>query len=258
MDFVFRSLDEKKLQGHEVVFPIVKHVGGKIELIGTGFFICNIGVFVTAKHVLMDVLDDDGNQVHPIAGIQFFGDNKYIIRPVLRCTSNTESDISVGVLAPANHKVTGQPLKNPVLVLTTKPPYIGSDIATFAYPESKLSNLQESIQRLQFQTNAYSGKLEEYHPEGRDSVLLPFPCYRGSMHILSGASGGPVWNEQRRVFGVICTGFDGTDIGYFARIDEIIPLWVNDVNLDGVTIEKVSVKELVNRKQIVFKPPISF
>ena len=51
--------------GH-AIFPIVKYVDGKMHLIGTGFFITTHGIFVTAKHVLMDPFDRDGRERYPI------------------------------------------------------------------------------------------------------------------------------------------------------------------------------------------------
>lgn len=254
----FYSRNGEAPQGSNPIFPIVKHSGAEFELVGTGFFICNFGIFVTARHVLFDVLDEDGNQVHPIGAIHSINENEYLLRPVLRCNSNTVSDITVGVLAPALHNVTGEPLTNSITSLTIEVPTIGSNIVTYAYPESDLTKKSEGKQIANLQPKFYDGKLEDCHPEGRDSVMLPFPCYRGSMPILSGASGGPVFNNVGHVFGVNCSGVDGTDIGYFSRINEIFQLWVDDVMLDGVKRDRVSVKELIDLKQIVFNPPINF
>lgn len=87
--------------GTHTIFPIVKQVeGGDIQLIGTGFFIAGNGVFATAKHVLFDVLDDNGQQTFPIGIFHFFPDDQFIIRPVLRCSHNTVADVAIGIAAP--------------------------------------------------------------------------------------------------------------------------------------------------------------
>jgi hypothetical protein len=56
------------------VFPIVRYVEhGKIDLLGTGFFIATCGVFVTARHVLKAPFDDrTGRQLYSIASPYLF------------------------------------------------------------------------------------------------------------------------------------------------------------------------------------------
>ena len=78
--------DGNVIEPNKAIFPIIKENShGDFYLIGTGFFITNSGIFVTAKHVLLDVIDKNGEQTHPIFLIQFLGDG-YIKRPILRCT----------------------------------------------------------------------------------------------------------------------------------------------------------------------------
>jgi hypothetical protein len=61
-----RTLDGGTANASEVVFPIVtQHAAGKFALIGTGFFIAENGVFVTAAHVVTAVLDRLGKAVKP-------------------------------------------------------------------------------------------------------------------------------------------------------------------------------------------------
>ena len=81
------------------IFPIIKRdANGSISLIGTGFFIAENGVFLTAKRVLLDVIDRNGVQTHQIALVQFMG-GSYVLRPILKCTSHEIADISVGIAA---------------------------------------------------------------------------------------------------------------------------------------------------------------
>ena len=136
MPYICQTGKGEKADPGLAIFPILKQVGGKNLVVGTAFFITNTGVFVTAKHVIRDVLDDEGKQQYPIAGLQILPGNQYIIRQVLRCHSNTKSDIAVGVLAQPKHKVTGELLLNKLLTLTLIEPRLGSRIVTYAYPES--------------------------------------------------------------------------------------------------------------------------
>jgi hypothetical protein len=56
----------------KAIFPILKKDKyGDFYLIGTGFFITDNGIFVTAKHVLLDVIDENGGQTHSIFLVQY-------------------------------------------------------------------------------------------------------------------------------------------------------------------------------------------
>lgn len=200
----------------EAVFLIVKQEpDGQFQLIGTGFFIAENGVFATAKHVLMDVLDGDERQTHPIGLIQFLPGNQYILRPIDRCTSNTIADVSVGVAKPARHNITGEPLPNKIVTLTVVPPIPGARVATYAYPKTVARESE-----LHFFPAFYDGLMEEHFPDGRDKVIHPAPCYRTSIHVHGGASGGPVFRPDGDVFGINSTGIDGTDVSFVSRVDE--------------------------------------
>lgn len=253
MPYIGRTQNGKNADIAHAIFPIFKIVKGVHKLIGTAFFITKTGLFVTAKHVLSDVFDKNGSQLYPILGLQLFGNNQYIRRPVLRCCSNAKSDVTVGVLAPVTHNRTGDHLLNKILTLTTKVPKVSSRIVTYAYPKTTVF-LKNNIQKIDLTPEFYDGELEEYLPSGRDSFMIPFPCYRGNIKLLGGASGGPTMDDKGRVFGINCTGYDGTNISYFARINEILPLWVDDVNLDATHRKKVSVRELIDKKHIQIDP----
>jgi hypothetical protein len=238
--------------GMHTIFPIVKQVeGGDIQLIGTGFFIAGNGVFATAKHVLFDVLDDNGQQTFPIGIFHFFPDDQFIIRPVLRCSHNTIADVAIGVAAPATHNETGEFLSNPTLILTTEVPAVGDLVTTYAYPNTKIERVGTK-QVLNFIPDFYEGRLEEMHLEGRDASMLPGPCYRTSIFMHGGASGGPVVDQRGRVFGINSTGFHGMDVSYVSRINELFPLSL-DVEESG-TVRTLSIPEIANRGWITFDP----
>jgi hypothetical protein len=253
MPYICQSGKGEKTDPGLAIFPILKKVEGKYLVIGTAFFITASGNFVTAKHVMADVFDEEGKQKYPIFGLQLLSDNKYIIRKVRRCNINTKSDVAVGALEQPRHEVTGELLRNKIVILTLIEPRQGSRIATYAYPES-VTDIDGNTQTLRIKSDYYGGILEEYLPEGRDKSMLPFPCYRGSVRILGGASGGPVMDEQGRVFGINCTGFEGTNIGYFARINEILALTLDDVDIDGTHRDSIDIIELAEKGYIVFKP----
>jgi len=162
------------------IFPIVRYDNaGRMHLLGTGFFICTTGLFVTARHVLMDTFDSKGRERYPIGLVQFIPNNTYIQRPILRCAAHPIADVAVGVAAPMNDR-SGTPLTNPIVTLTSVAPGINSRVVTFAYPKHS-NHIIENVQHFDVRPTFYDGDITEHFPNGRDRVLLPAPCYRTSM-----------------------------------------------------------------------------
>lgn len=238
------------------VFPIVRFSSeGFMDLLGTGFFISTNGLFVTARHVLLAPFDSMGRQAYPIAMLHFYQEGSYLQRPILRCASHAVADVAVGVAAPMTRNSDGTPLTNPVLALTLVPPELQARIVTYAYP--RYANIAvEGGQRFNVVPSWYDGDIIESLPTGRDRVLLPGPCYRTNIIIHHGASGGPVFSRSGKVFAVNSTGFDGTDVSYVSRINEILDLTIDDVIVDNQPPRSVSVIDLARAGHIIVSPPL--
>ena len=170
----FTAQDEtgKPANPDEAIVPILKQIqGNKWQLIGTGFFITVNGLLASAKHVLTDVLDHIGAQTNPIAIFQFVPKDVFVIRPLLRCVVNNAADVAIGVAAPMNHTVTGQPLQNRILTMTTRMLSEGEPVFTYAYPNTVHEH--GVPQAIYFNPRYYEGRVSEFFPEGRDKVFLP-------------------------------------------------------------------------------------
>jgi hypothetical protein len=236
----------------KVIFPIIKQcVDGGYQLIGTGFFIADGGVFATAKHVLLDVFDKNGTQTHPIAMIHFYDDTTYTIRPILRCTSHDVADISVGIAAPMIHNTLGHPLKNMSLPLSSAMPESGETVCTYAYPRSVSKHGE--VPELHLYADFFEGSVQESYPNGRDSVLMPGSCMQTSMYVHGGASGGPVFNTSCKVIGINSTGFDNDDLSFITPIMTIENLLLLDVHTPSNESGKIRVKELIEEGCISYE-----
>jgi trypsin-like peptidase len=223
------------------IVPILVNEDG-YRPIGTAFFITDMGVFVTAKHVV------DSFDIQRLVVWQFLPNNQYYPRPVFQVTCHETCDLAVGVLVQAIDPERHELVINNKMMLTTVPPSIGDYVATFAYPNTVIEPTDVG-QRLHFNPNFYEGRLEEYLPNG--SILLRGPCYRSSMVIHHGASGGPVASTSGRVFAVNSTGMDGANISHVSRIDEILSITIND----GRRGKPVSIAELAHEGEVTFDPP---
>lgn len=49
------------------------------------------------------------------------------------------------------------------------------------------------------------GKVKAHHPTGRDKYMLPWPCVEVAVGASGGMSGGPAFDKNGRVFGVVCS-----------------------------------------------------
>jgi Trypsin-like peptidase domain len=240
--------DGKVVDPSMAIFPILKQTkDGNFHLIGTGFFITDNGLFATAKHVLLDVLDANKVQTHPIFLVQFL-DNGYVIRPILRCTSHELADISIGIAVPMNNNISGNPLKNKLLELTQSVPDVGEVVCTYAYPKSVIIPGE-----MHFYTDFFEGAIQKVYPNGRDKIMMPGPCAQTSIYIHGGASGGPVFDSSGKVFGVNSTGFENEGLSFVTLIRTIENLQLEDVFIPGNNTGKVSVRELVESSFISYE-----
>ena len=236
------------LTGGEAIIPLLEQIDSqRYRFIGTAFFITSTGVFVTAKHVLMAALD----RSHPIATWQLIPPNQWLIRSVDQLSSHSTADLAVGVARPAAHSETHELLINPRLRLIMRAHSVGNLVSTYAYP-STIIRSTDAGQILSFQPGFYEGKILEHLPNGRDTVILPGPCYRTSMIIHHGASGGPVAGPSGRVFAVNSTGIDGTDDSYISQIDGILSLPITVGGDNGV--EQITIGELAEQGMVTIDP----
>lgn len=231
----------------QAIFPIVtQKQDGLFVAIGTGFFVAENGIFVTAAHVVQAVVDEQGNATGPFGIFQFLPGDHYAVRPIHRATRHWVTDVAVGVAAPMHHKTTGAPMPNKVLTLAASPPSIGSSVCTYAYPKTHVQPGNPQV--VQFEPGFFEGLLVEHHPQGRDRVVLPGPCFRTTMVIHGGASGGPVVGPNGTVFAVNSTGFEADELSYVSCISETLDLAIPDVVLPGSpTPRSTTLRELLER-----------
>lgn len=236
------------LIGGEAIIPLLELINGhRYQFIGTAFFITSTGVFVTAKHVLMAAQD----RGHPIATWQLIPPNQWLIRPVDQLSFHDTADLAVGVARPAAHSETHEMLINPRLRLTMRAHLVDDLVSTYAYPSTVILST-DAGQTLSFQPGFYEGHILEHLPNGRDTIILPGPCYRTSMIIHHGASGGPVAGPSGSVFAVNSTGFDGTVDSYISQIDGVLSLPITMEEDNGV--EQITVGQLAEQGVVTIDP----
>lgn len=238
---------------HTCIFPILKEMpDGSARLVGTGFFITMLGHFVTAKHVIFDVYDIDNNvQKAPLHAVHFVKGSSVLVRDITEISYHNVSDIAVGKMDYHVINATGRPLTNHVPTFTTEIPPLGSSVVTYAYPESDADFRRGELSA--FRPSFYSGKMLSHSDEARDRVMVSWPHIETSINVLGGASGGPVFDENGRIFGINCVG-GIKDLSYMARVRELLELYVP--RFPPPTGPRM-VKELAGLNHILFDPPLT-
>jgi len=253
----FTNGSGQTVQGQEAVIPICTfddHNG--LICIGTGFFISVYGVFATAAHVVEHILDPDGNPPvdkdgNSLAGLctfHFIPPNQFIPREINYVVYSKRDDVAVGTVNNFLDQNTGKPFRNKVMTLTTRVPEVGSNIASWAYPNSE-ATFDGKKGSLSIWPKVYEGKIEDEHREGRGGIL-PGRCYQTNLGFEGGASGGPVFEENGQVFAVNSSAFDGIakDLAYVSHIQPIGGLKLARVQIkDGVEKENIAIHELISQ-----------
>jgi hypothetical protein len=254
--FGFKTEQGEQADPGPAIFPIIKWgLDGQIDLLATGFFI-GPNIFVTARHVVEAAFDHrTGQQAFSAGMIHFYEAGRYFIRPILRGMSHRVADVAVGVVAPMTRNSDGAPLENKRLVISTSTVGLDAHVMTYAYPRYR-NICNKSGQIIKLLPAYYDGRIIEHLPGGRDRVLLPGPCYRTSIAIHHGASGGPVFSRDGAVFAVNSTGFDGTDDSYVSSIGALFDLIVDDISVDGEPPGKATVRELARLGHVSVSPPL--
>jgi len=227
----------------EAIFPIFQAREGELWIpLGTGFFISQNGVFATARHVLTD---NYGVLLNSLVGVQIIrlsGRTVVLPRRIIQADLHGKADVAVGMLENPLLDTTGRQILNSAFMLTDKIPAIGNQAVTYAIPQPKAVPGTDRKFELQFVPRLIYGEVQEYFSSGRDQNL-PGKCYQTSLELKGGASGGPVFFGDGRVFSVNSTGFDfpllaenetgdDTPVSYVSSINDIFDLQIKNIRFD--------------------------
>lgn len=244
--------------GH--TFPLISHrEDHSWHVIGTGFYITDNGIFVTARHVIDEVCVN-GRQiaplfiVHPRSETSLFGPTGWLLRPIMQCWTDGVADIVLGAAATATNNLTGETLVHWTWRISWVVPQIGTSVGTYAFPGQ--DRIGEDGKVFVFRADYYAGQLQEA-ADFRDKVMLPFPYLQVNFRMHGGTSGGPII-ANGRVIGVNCSEYAptgqeaalafGTQIRCLrdAFLDDVIPLGQE-------TTRRMSFNELVRTGSIAME-----
>ena len=268
-----RRLDGKIISPQDGVVPIMKEIErGKLQIVGTGFYVTRYGLFITAQHVLNELVINEPKKLGVGYILHIASDKEVHLRRILGASLLQPADLALCQAENFVDKYPDNPLLNLQPHLTTEVPYIGSPLITYAYPANKILDFTQNEKAPEVCSDYFEGKFLEHAQSG---PFMPYPHFRTSIKIKGGASGGPVFSGGR-VIGVNCRGWDFGKSDKGENLSSIVPVvkalqmllpklplpeksWEYSQIPDSKENEKlITFKDLARFGHVEFDPPIIY
>lgn len=118
-----------------------------------------------------------------------------------------ETDLCLLMLTPYSDTAKNYKWRCPPLNFSL--PKVGDRMAAFGYSKTKID---KEFNSLFYETSTAVGEVIEVHEKMRDSARLNFPCFMVNAKFDGGMSGGPVFNENGQLCGLICSNLPPASI----------------------------------------------
>lgn len=274
----------RRLRGHGLNDPLLGTAPifklsrqGVAQLIGSGVWVTSHGHLLTAWHVIQDNIGNDGIDEGPIFAVQTLPDRTVVVRSLRKSCKHDSFDLALSETLVSGGSA---PIPTVPHALTMEEPAVGARIHTHSFlpPDQDFStehcpglsnatfrgtlvDAEQGIEsEMSFTARVSFGTVTERFDTGRDKVMLPFPCYQSDMPLYGANSGGPVFDERGRVFGINCSSYAGaTDLSFHVSMKGVLELWARNIELipeDPVPRQR-SVLELGLARRIPFAPALS-
>ena len=189
------------------VVPILRELEkGKLQVIGTGFYITRYGLFPSARHVFDDIIEAGDRSGKTLRIFHDTGE-KIHIRHVTKISIANQADIVMGQADNFLAKFPDDPLLNVRAKLTLEVPKTATKLVTFAYPRNKLLDFTDRSKPVTMFASRFDGEFVcvEDPPKYDEHQV---ETYQTTVPIEGGASGGPFFDEAGRVFAIARSSMD--------------------------------------------------
>src|SRR3990167_3066165 len=251
----------KNISPDSGIIPILKRIEPKVySIVGTGFYISRYGLFMTAAHVLKELIDKDKSEVSPSYVCHYLGGDKINFRRILSAFIYLKEDIALGQADNYLEKSPNGPLMNLRGNLSFTVPSVGDEVVTYAYPENKILDFRSESNVRKIFSDYYTGKFLKEVIDS-DHPYLPYRHYETSILIKSGASGGPVFHEGK-IIGVNCRGWDfGTDddsLSYIVPVESALDIELSGLQIPPISWEYAQIPDELKSSNLTLRHLIAF
>lgn len=227
----FRTGAGRPVETCPAIFPIFKRPVGSEdpwEGVGTGFFVTDFGLFLTATHVLEDL---DPEREEMIVLHAYPEERAYNPRPVIRGYARRGTDVAAGLVMPLATG-SGDRVWNVFMAVCAETPAVNDVVFSFGFPFTLVvPNAAPDLHFVALEPFWTDGIVQQHFRDGRDRVMQPGCCFETDLESYGGSSGAPVMDRHGRAFGVISSSFDDGRPTYVSPIAEILELPVPAVGL---------------------------
>ncbi|WP_205944714.1 S1 family peptidase [Pelagibius litoralis] len=203
-----RTGDGKIISATTGVVPILRELEpGKLQVIGTGFYVTRYGLFLTARHVFDHIVKSDSPGRHSLRILHDTG-NALHIRPVTRISYSHYADVALAEADNFISQFPEQPLRNLRPILTLRHPVPGSNLVVFAYPRNALLDFTvDKSSCVEMFADRFEGQFECIREPGKYDAHQ-VEAYQTTVPIEGGASGAPAFDSEGRIVGVVQSSID--------------------------------------------------
>jgi S1-C subfamily serine protease len=209
---------------------------------------------ITARHVIDDYLarfgmTPAGTYAFNIVGACAFSRDDWSVKWTFRTTATAEgsdemktptSDLTLLALPPAGPPIKG--IRCPTLRLV--PPGSGEKVVNLGCHSSNVRRTvtgENVLDEWRDERTISTGVIHEVFHQRRDSSMMPFPCFVSDAFSANGMSGGPVFDLEARLCGVLSTGVADAESGEHAStLSSVWPALVIPIEADLVGSEMTS------------------
>jgi len=225
---------------------------------GTGVIVAP-HLAITAKHVIEDFINKftasniernlaTGKNNETIEDINIFivqygeGGKKLYVWRVYQVYFCLQSDIVYLYFLPVNSEA--NEYKWAKCKMELNPPKIGDKIAGFGFHNSSSEMVTSEKKTVLHWDNSgatTTGQVTDVFPVQRDSSRLNFPCFQTDAQFEGGMSGGPIFNEEGHLCGLICASIPATE-EFPEHVSFVTLLWPS-----MITQLKIPYPELIDK-----------
>ena len=236
----------------EFLHPISRHVAplcgfsGQRAFVGGTAVIIAPGLAITASHVLDEIRSRFGyDRLSKNIELDIYVNqlNTGACWYVCHASSWVGTDITVLSLKARNDLARSASVDQ--LPIVVDPPTLGTKVTALGYPGTGLTIPRNDGDVLQMNFSitptVSEGEVVDIHRSLRDTVSLRFPCFAVNAEFTAGMSGGAVFNENRELCGLVCSGGEG-ELKHYSHATTAWPMAIIPVTLpdnipshDGVT-----------------------